>query len=138
MLRAATANGVTRAITVTKNIWGGAFDVLNVHLWNTSLADPYHFIGRLDLEPFFTASDETTLPYDVCAEVIGTELQVAFWFANQAPPQWGAAGQTATFTLPAGWDYPGEAGWYVGHLPTGGATTYENEYAGSPLAEPAA
>ena len=40
VLRAATADGVTRAITVTKNIWGGAFDVLNVHLWNTSLADP--------------------------------------------------------------------------------------------------
>jgi hypothetical protein len=138
VLRASTVDGVTRAITITKNIWGGAFDVLNVHLWNTSLATPYAFFGRLDLEPFFTASDETALPYDVCAEVVGDELDVAFWFSNQTPPVWGATGQTASFTLPADWDYAGEAGFYVGHLPTGGATTYENEYSGPPLAEPSA
>jgi len=37
----------------------------------------------------------------------------------------------------AGWDAPGEAGWYVGHLPTGGRTVYANEFEGAPQPEPA-
>jgi hypothetical protein len=136
VVRLATADGVTRAITVTKNVWGGAFDVLNVHLWDTALADPFQLVAQIDLEGYFRSVGQLALPYDVCARVVGPSLQVAFWFPGQPVPGWGAAGQGATLTLPAAWSYPGQAGFYAGHLPTGGSTTDTALYAGPPQASP--
>jgi hypothetical protein len=136
VLRLATADGVTRAITVTKNVWGGAFDVLNVHLWDTALADPFQLIAQIDLEGYFRSMGQLTLPYDVCARAVGWSLQVAFWFPGQPVPAWGAAGQGATLQLPAAWSYPGVAGFYAGHLPTGGSLTDAALYAGPPQPTP--
>jgi hypothetical protein len=136
VLRLATADGVTRAITVTKNVWGGAFDVLNVHLWDTALADPFQLIAQIDLEGYFRSIGQLTLPYDVCARAVGRSLQVAFWFPGQPVPAWGAAGQGATLQLPTAWSYPGVAGFYAGHLPTGGSLTDAALYAGPPQATP--
>jgi len=91
---------------------------------------------RIDLKKYFSTSHTTALPYDVCPRVVGTTLQVKFWFARQSPTPWGDTAQGGTFTLPAGWDAPGEAGWYVGHLPTGGRTVYAHEFEGAPQPEP--
>jgi hypothetical protein len=143
VLRAATHDGVTRAITVTKNVYANAFAIFNVHVWDTAYRVPFTLVAQADLGPYFAAAGGEALPLNACARVVGDTLQFVVWLADQAPPAWppstvGATAQGATVMLPAGWDYPGRAGWYVGHLPSDAAAVYTHEYAGPPTSAPAA
>jgi Calx-beta domain len=136
-VRATTEDGVTRAITVTKNVYANAFWVFNVHLWDTAHVVPFDLIGQVNLGPYFESKGGEVLPIDVCALVVGDTFQFEVWLADQPPPAWGTTSQGGVFTLPAGWDFAGRAGWYVGHLPADADVVYTNESAGPPQAEPA-
>jgi Calx-beta domain len=126
-LRVATADGVTRALTVTKDVWANANYVVNVHEWNTSWAQPFQLLASVNLGGYLASGGAVSpLPWDVCARVVGTTLQFEVWLDGQTPPAWGDTTQGATVQLGAGWDYPGAAGWYVGHLAAGASTTYTN------------
>jgi hypothetical protein len=141
-LRLATHDGVTRAITITKNVYGPRSDpssnfILDVLLWNTSHTTQWRKIDDVVIAGYLDASHDTKLPWNVCARVVGSTLQVEMWLPGQAPPAWTNDAQGGTFQLPAGWDFAGVAGWYVGHLATGATATYTNEYDGPPEAAPA-
>lgn len=137
-LRFATRDGVTRGLTVTKGVWANANWVLNVHLWNTSWSTPFHLLKGLNLSSYLVSDGATSqLPWDVCARVVGSTFEFEVWLVGQSPPAWGNTTQGGTVALPAGWDYAGEAGWYIGHLATGASATYTNQVVESPQAVPA-
>lgn len=137
-LRFATNDGVTRGLTVTKGVWASANYVFNVHLWNTTWSTPFDLLQAFNLSSYLVTGGHTSpLPWDVCARVVGTTLQFEVWFAGQAPPAWGNTAQGGTVTLPAGWDYAGRAGWYVGHLATDASATYTNMVTEAPQGAPA-
>jgi Calx-beta domain len=140
VLRAATEDGVTRAITVTRNVYANAFWVFNVHVWNTVNPAPFDLIDQVSLATYFETNGGDAVPIDVCARVVGDALQFEVWRVGDRPPAWGtsvgANAQGGTVALPAGWDYPGEAGWYVGHLPADADAVYTDEYTGPPQPAP--
>jgi hypothetical protein len=136
-VRAATKGGVTRAITLTKNVWEGKFYLFNVHVWNTSWSVPFKLLREFNLSSYLTHKGILTdLPWNVCVRVIGSNFQFELWTSGQQSPKWGDSHQGGNVKLPAGWDYPGEAGWYVGHLGSGQTATYTNLFVGLPQAEP--
>jgi hypothetical protein len=96
----------TRGVTVTKNVWGGAFWVLNVHVWDTSSPQPYTLVAQFDAPELWSAP----WPWRLCATAAGQ--QVSFTLDTTA------ADVTGTATVPV---MPGEgrAGWYMGHLAPG-------------------
>lgn len=136
-LRFTTKDGVTRGLTVTKNVWAGADFALNVHEWNTSWPVQFQLLQAFNLNSYLVSNGAIDpLPWDICAEVVGSTLQFEVWLAGQVPPAWGNTTQGGTVQLGAGWDYQGEAGWYVGHLKTGASATYTNLLDEAPQAAP--
>jgi hypothetical protein len=136
VLRAATTDGVTRAITVTKAVYENNFSSIDVDTWNTALAVPFRRIAEIDLSSYFQKNGGSNLPLNVCAEVVGSTLSFEVWLPDGPRPAWGDSQQGATVALPENWNYAGVGGWYVGHLPSNGSTVYANEYSGPPQAEP--
>jgi hypothetical protein len=132
-LRLTTANGATRAITVTKDIFLFAFWTFDVHLWDTSTPNVFTQIGQFDLSSVFVnSSGLVPLPWDLCARVIGNTLTFEAWVDGQPTPAWGDTTHGASVTLPNGWNHPGNAGWYIAHLHPGNSATYTNLIAGPP------
>ena len=137
-LRMATVDGVTKGLTVTKGVWANANYIVNVHLWNTTWSTPFQLVQSFNLSSYLgTGAATSPLPWDVCARVVGSTLDFEVWLDGQTPPAWGNTAQGGTVQLPAGWDYAGEAGWYVGHLATNASATYTNMVVEAPQAAPA-
>lgn len=59
------------------------------------------------------------LPWRACARVEGALVTLKVWPAAVPEPRWDDPKHTGTVRLPDGWEYPGRAGWYVGHLEPG-------------------
>lgn len=116
--------GSVRAITVTKNVWLGFYFSFNIHTWDTSGArpKPYEAVGSVDLHDTFVRGGQyVALPWRLCARVQGSRLDLKVWPVSSPEPDWEDPLYGTTITLPAGWDEPGYAGWYVGHLRSGGS-----------------
>lgn len=120
-LRVRSDGGRTRAITVTKNIWGRAYWRFNVHVMDSAAPEPFRQVGAFDLAPRLLTPGGRARPYPwrMCAEVRGATLRFLVWTPWGPAPRWddpAAGGQVA---LPPGWDAPGRPGLYAGHLPAG-------------------
>lgn len=115
-----------KAITVTENIWYAGVWVFNVHVWNsTNRTNPFTQIASFDLSSIvgkFTLTGNvlhSTLvppPWHVCARTIANTFSFMVWTGSKPQPSWSDPSRVYTVKLPAGWDYPGYAGGYVGHL----------------------
>jgi Calx-beta domain len=137
-LRASTLAGVTRAITITKNVFGsnryssGANAVFDVILWDSTLPDGrFYVIGEAKLyDALFPDGAYVALPWDICAEVIGTTISFVVWPRSMQQPAWGDSTYGGTYTIPeadaANWSSPGYAGWYFGHLGTESSMAYSD------------
>jgi hypothetical protein len=127
-LRIVAGSTSTRALTVTKNIWGGAFWVFNVHTWDSSLAQPFTAIGQFSLDKVVwdtSTQKARPLPWRICAKVVGASLTFKVWLPDlEAEPRWTDATHAATTTVPSGYLGAGKTGWYVGHIPAGGSAHY--------------
>ena len=119
-LRVRTANGRTTAITVTNNILYLARWNFNVHVMDSGAEEPFHRIAYFDLsDAFRTAPGAFTVwpyPWRMCARVVGDTLSLIVWPLTDPEPAWDDPRYGGSVTLPAGWDQPGNAGWYIGHL----------------------
>ena len=129
VLRLAPSTGGSgmRAITVTKNVEYNFTWVFNVHLWDTSQANRFKLLGQLNLWHALAAKPPKVVhsfPWHVCARVAGSTLQVMVWAGDDPQPSWTDAAHVSRLTLPHGWAYPGQAGWYIGHLHPGDHVSY--------------
>jgi|GEM_PF-3201341 hypothetical protein len=119
-------NGVTHALTVTKNIWDGATWIFNVHAWDTGKEPVMTQLASFDLSSVFRLPDGSAraFPWRMCARVVGAELQFKAWVASDPEPNWGAVGFGGQVALEAALIRPGRAGWYIGHLPSGATADF--------------
>lgn len=119
-IAAATGDGHgIKAITLTQNIYGGATWKFWVDVWR--VVDPaqpeFDGVKQFDLLPIVGNGDHAVPPpWHVCARVQGLTFRFKIWSADEVEPTWQDATRVFTTRLPAGWDYPGHAGGYVGHL----------------------
>ncbi len=119
------ADGARRAITVTKNVYFHAGWIFNVHVWDTATTGVGTQIGSFDLSSVFRPGGQTlTLPWKLCAWVVGPTVSFIAWPATEQPPAWNDATHGGSVTLPDGWDSVGAAGWYIGHLQPGDTTAF--------------
>lgn len=125
LLRITQSGSRLRAISVTKNIWLGAQWIFNFHVWDTSQSPAYTYIGAADLSKELVHDGVVTpLPWHFCARVIGNTVEFKVWPSIETEPAWGDTTHGGHVTLPAGWNYPGKAGWYIGHLEPNDTATF--------------
>lgn len=130
-----------RAITVQQNVWGGGLWLFWVDTWDTTPnPDPNHSpftgVALFDLSATvgkITGTDTTMAPppWHICARVDGSTFSFMVWTGTNPQPSWGDPTQVHTVTLPAGWDYWGTAGSYLGHLHPGQQFTFSDLSAGA-------
>jgi len=91
-------------------------------------SQPFEQIGSVNLESLLRTSTGAIvpLPWLVCARVIGEQFEVKVWLNGESEPAWGDSRHGGSVTVPAGWTYAGQAGWYIGHIPPGGNADFTN------------
>ena len=89
-------------------------------------------IGPFDLSPVFRPDGETVvaLPWDLCARAVGGTVTFEAWVDGQPQPVWGDSSHGGTVSLPGGWVYPGQPGFYIGHLQPGDQAMFSELDAG--------
>jgi hypothetical protein len=116
-LRIVQSGSHVRAITVTKNIFGGASYIFNFHVWDNTQSPAFTQFGATNLQSLLVQNGVLVpLPWHFCARVIGSTVEFKVWTGSESEPAWGDASHGGQATLPAGWSAPGETGWYIGHL----------------------
>lgn len=114
-------DGRFRVITVMKNVVYGAVWQLNVLTWDNHGSPTMSPRGAVNLEPIFRPGGVVAaLPWKVCAKAVGSVVTVKAWRGDEKEPAWGDSSHGGSVTLPAGWDFAGKTGWYLGHIPPGG------------------
>jgi hypothetical protein len=132
VLRVRSTQARTTAITVTQNIYYGAWWVFNVHVMDSAAAQPFHQIGTFDLGGVFRSGDpeapETLgspdYPWRMCARAVGNVVSFMVWPLSDPRPAWNDTRYGGSVRLPAGWSTAGDAGWYVGHLEPGRSSSF--------------
>lgn len=127
-LRITKAGNRTRAITVTKNIWGNVHGTFNMHVMDTEADPAFVSFGQFSRWDAFTAPGGGWAPYPwrMCAKVVGNTVAFLAWPLTHATPAWGDPDYGGSATLPAGWGAAGRPGFYVGHLKPGRSLSYSN------------
>ena len=137
VLRAATFDGVTKAISVTKNIVYGVNWVFNVHEWNSSLPIPYVLLHHFDLSSYVIAQAKVRpLPWNACLQVVGSQLRFELWVSGDPVPAWGDSTHGGDIPLPSSMVFAGTPGYYAGHLTAKSSMTFSQLYAGAPTSTP--
>jgi hypothetical protein len=113
--------GVTRAVTVTKNIYMRFNAMFNFHVWDTGTFPQSTRVGRVDMA---AAVANKPFPWHLCARTTGAVLTMKVWAGDGPEPEWGDASHSASVTLPPEWVYPGTTGWYIGHVPPDGFAAF--------------
>jgi hypothetical protein len=110
---------------VTKNVFFGIWWTFNVHLWDSTSSHPFTLIGQFDESSILRSNIiQNSDPWHVCARADGSLFQFIVWSGTNPQPSWDDASAVQQVNLPAGWDYPGRAGWYIGHLNAGDVDTF--------------
>jgi hypothetical protein len=55
----------------------------------------------------------------MCARTLNGQVQYVVWTGHNAKPAYGTPGVSGSFAIPADYDVPGKAGWWIGHVPPG-------------------
>ncbi len=117
----------TRAVTVSKNVFAGAYWGFNVHVWN-SPSGPIRQIGMFDLGSEFRVPGPATatrpLPWRMCARTRGDQLEFKVWPLADREPIWGDSRYGGALVLPSDAPPQGRSGWFVAHLPPDGRASF--------------
>ena len=120
--------GRVAGITVTRNVWMGAFDVFNFHVWDTRAGPDRAFVqfGSAVVPTLPVAP--AVYPLNLCARTVTASdtAQFVVWTPRQSRPDWGTSTQGGQATIPVGAPASGRAGWFAGHLRPGTSMTYTN------------
>jgi hypothetical protein len=124
-LRISSDAGRTRAITITKNVFAGATWIFNVHVWDTGSWTQLTQVGAVDLGAALSRNGwPLPLPWRLCARADGPTIQLRAWRAGEEEPAWGDRLHSGSVRVDPQWVYPGQGGWYIGHLPPGGTVEF--------------
>lgn len=119
-----------KAVTLTQNIVAGATWRFWVDVWHVTDAATPAFAGvqTFDVAPVVGAPGfgEVPPPWHVCAETVGSTFRFKLWAGADPEPPWDDPDHVFATELPAGWDYPGYAGGYVGHLRASESASFSN------------
>ena len=120
------AGGRVAAVTVTRNVWAGAFDVFNYHVWNTRAdpGKPFIQFGSTVIPVLPVAP--AVYPLHLCARTLSDRVEFVVWTDGQARPAWGSTTQGGAATIPAAAPSNGQGGWFAGHLRPGTSMTYDD------------
>ena len=116
VLRLKVANGVFRAITVMRNIWGDKFYYINFVSWNSESAVPFTILSGVNLAGYLTTSTSAIYPLNFCARAAGDTVEFIVWKQNDSKPHWGSILQGGAARIPPGYFGVGKEGVYIGHL----------------------
>lgn len=114
-----------KAVTITQNTFFGAIWLFNVHVWNSlDVNRPFTQIAQFDLSAIvgsiggagMVAARMVPAPWHVCARATGASVAFMVWTGTRPRPSWSDPTQVFRVGLPAGWNAPGYAGGYIGHL----------------------
>jgi hypothetical protein len=130
--------GTRHAITVTKNIYAYVVWVINVNFWTTSNANPANYSVQTPIQFNYAAVLDPggviqPFPWRVCARVAGNTIAADVATGASPPAPFTSPAHVQTATLPTGWDYTGQFGWYIGHLAPGETFNYTGLNATTPL-----
>ncbi|MCB0896479.1 MAG: hypothetical protein KDB43_14095, partial [Nocardioidaceae bacterium] len=127
-VRVADRGGRVRAVTLTKNVFGGTQSVMNVLTWDTGRrGDPWRRVGQFDLAPVLLTTHRrlVPLPWRACLRAQGRQLEFRVWPLGRVdPPTWDDGAFVRRVRLPRAAVYQGRPGWYVGHVPARGTAVY--------------
>ena len=115
----ATGGGRRSAVTVTKNVWSGAGWLFNVHVWNSRRTPAFTQIAQFDLSSAFRRRSGSPGPWRMCARVVGSRVNFSAWPLDVPRPAAADPRHGGAVRLPPGYDGPGLAGLFVGHLRPG-------------------
>jgi hypothetical protein len=117
--RITQTDGVVRAVTVTRNVYGHVFYDFNFHTWNTSTSGIFSLFGQTDLKGYL-GTGPARYPLNFCARTTGNVIQFVVWRPGTVKPAWGSTTQGGSALIPAGAaPESGLTGWYVGHIVPG-------------------
>ena len=120
------ADGSLDAITVTRNVWLDGSWIFNVNLWHVTDTYKPGLTTMLGANLHATLGDVPSLPWDMCAKVVGSKLSFIIWLSQrQAKPAYGDVDYGGTVTLPPNEIFVGQFGIYVGHLAPGQSVDYD-------------
>lgn len=126
-MNTAVGGGVT-GISVTRNIWLGAFDVFNFHVWNTAAdpSTPFTQFGSVAVPELPVTP--SVYPLSMCVRTVSAsdDVQFVVWTKGQTRPRWGSGTQGGEAQIPAGAPATGRGGWFAGHLTPGTTMTYRD------------
>jgi hypothetical protein len=127
-LRVRPTDGGASAVTVTRNIFWGAFWGFNVHVWDGNRSPAIIKIAGFELPAAVRRGGDPVpvtapFPWRLCARIVGDVLTFKVWAADIPEPAWGDPLYGGSVTLPPGWEASGHAGGYVGHVPPGSSFT---------------
>lgn len=113
-------------VSVTKNVYAGAYTAVNVHQWNLDLPDGagrFAYAGGWLLPGLGYPTTVAPFPWRLCASATGPTIAFKVWPLPGIEPA--DTDPCCTGSLPlAVW--PGRPGIYAGHLPPGHTTVYTN------------
>lgn len=109
-------------IGFTQNIYGGVYDVVNLHVWN---ANEPHFTfvaqwkvtgldGPMGLKPY---------PWTMCAKVVGDQASFKLWPSNELEPAYGDVAYSGQATINV--MHTGSPATYNGHTAPGEVMAYK-------------
>lgn len=118
-------SGRTRAVTVTKNIYGGWVWVFNATVWDSAATPTFREIGNRDLHVLYPEGKSLVgLPWNLCARVAGNTLEFVVWAGTGRRPAYDDPNHAQSFQLPPGFAQAGNYGGYIGHLQPGHWMTF--------------
>lgn len=113
VLRGNNYDGIVRCITVTKNIWGYATHVYNVHVWDTSMfPEPGFMIATFDMSkaPIHNGCRK------LAASAQDDQLTFKVWSSNEEEPSWSDPVAVKRVRIPDDWIEEGSPMLYGGHI----------------------
>ena len=116
-----TSDGGVLGISVMENVYDYGYWTFNFDTWDSDdISAPYTEIGSADLSTVvLVGNDYVPHPWWLCARTIGDQLQFVVWTGDNPRPAYGTPGAGGEVTIPAAYQGPGMAGWYIGHIPPG-------------------
>jgi hypothetical protein len=121
-----------RAVTLTENVVYAGIWLFNVHVWDSRRMVPMtllqtfdvsRVVGRIANVDGRAANFMVQPPWHLCGRTEGNTFRFKVWTQKNPEPSWNDPHQVFSVQLPAGWEYAGYSGGYIGHLHPGQSAT---------------